>query len=60
MKHEGLQEAYDLIKDLEPSTPQEYILKGAAKQTRFVVRDSDPPFPSTHRSIQQPQNARLA
>ncbi|CAN0269054.1 unnamed protein product, partial [Ectocarpus sp. 13 AM-2016] len=28
LKHEGLQEAYDLIKDLEPSTPQEYILKG--------------------------------
>ncbi|CAM9246238.1 unnamed protein product [Ascophyllum nodosum] len=28
LKNDGLQEAYDLIKDLEPSTPQEYILKG--------------------------------
>mmetsp|Transcript_106826 Transcript_106826/g.309959 ORF Transcript_106826/g.309959 Transcript_106826/m.309959 type:complete len:127 (-) Transcript_106826:128-508(-) len=28
LRHEGVQEAFDLIKDLEPSTPQEYILKG--------------------------------
>lgn len=28
LRHDGIQEAYDLIKDLEPSTPQEYILKG--------------------------------
>jgi len=28
LRHEGIQEAYELIKDLEPSTPQEYILKG--------------------------------
>merc|ERR1712224_854487 len=28
LRHDGIQEAYKLIKDLEPSTPQEYILKG--------------------------------
>jgi len=28
LRHDGIQEAYELIKDLEPSTPQEYILKG--------------------------------
>lgn len=28
LKHDGIQEAHDLIKDLEPTTPQEYILKG--------------------------------
>jgi len=29
LRHDGIQEAYELIKDLEPSTPQEYILKGS-------------------------------
>ncbi|KAJ1458800.1 hypothetical protein M885DRAFT_512620 [Pelagophyceae sp. CCMP2097] len=28
LRHEGMTEAYELIKDVEPSTPQEYILKG--------------------------------
>mmetsp|Transcript_15217 Transcript_15217/g.20091 ORF Transcript_15217/g.20091 Transcript_15217/m.20091 type:complete len:563 (+) Transcript_15217:223-1911(+) len=28
LRHGGVQEAYELIKDLEPTTPQEYILKG--------------------------------
>lgn len=28
LHHEGVQEAYELIKDVEPSTPAEYILKG--------------------------------
>ncbi|CAM9667665.1 unnamed protein product, partial [Choristocarpus tenellus] len=28
LKNESIQEAYELIKDMEPSTPQEYILKG--------------------------------
>lgn len=27
LRHGGIQEAYELIKDLEPSTPSEYILK---------------------------------
>merc|ERR1711998_617072 len=31
LRHEGVQEAFDLIKDLEPSTPQEYILKGPCR-----------------------------
>ena len=31
LRHDGIQEAYELIKDLEPSTPQEYILKGARR-----------------------------
>ncbi|KUF94126.1 1-phosphatidylinositol 3-phosphate 5-kinase FAB1 [Phytophthora nicotianae] len=33
LKHDKLQEAYDLIKDVEPSTPQEYILKGVVHAT---------------------------
>lgn len=28
LKHEDNREAYDLIKDLQPSVPAEYILKG--------------------------------
>lgn len=28
LRHDGVDDAYALIKDLEPSTPQEYILKG--------------------------------
>mmetsp|Transcript_65802 Transcript_65802/g.129159 ORF Transcript_65802/g.129159 Transcript_65802/m.129159 type:complete len:629 (-) Transcript_65802:161-2047(-) len=28
LRHNGVNEAFELIKDLEPSTPQEYILKG--------------------------------
>ncbi|CAM9146233.1 unnamed protein product [Heterosigma akashiwo] len=28
LRNGGVQEAYDLIKELEPTTPQEYILKG--------------------------------
>ncbi|CAE7853840.1 Ttc26, partial [Symbiodinium microadriaticum] len=28
LRHHQVQEAHDLIKDLEPATPQEYILKG--------------------------------
>ncbi|CAM9679713.1 unnamed protein product [Chrysoparadoxa australica] len=28
LKNDGMEEANDLIRDLEPSTPQEYILKG--------------------------------
>ncbi|KAF1793113.1 Tetratricopeptide-like helical domain [Phytophthora cactorum] len=33
LKHDKLQDAYDLIKDVEPSTPQEYILKGVVHAT---------------------------
>lgn len=33
LKQDKLQEAYDLIKDIEPSTPQEYILKGVVHAT---------------------------
>ena len=28
LKHQNINEAHDLIKDVEPTTPQEYILKG--------------------------------
>lgn len=28
LRHDGVEEAFELMKDLEPSTPQEYILKG--------------------------------
>lgn len=33
LRHDKLQEAYELIKDVEPSTPQEYILKGVVHAT---------------------------
>ncbi|KAG5186895.1 hypothetical protein JKP88DRAFT_269588 [Tribonema minus] len=33
LRNNNVQEAYDLIKDLEPSTPQEYILKGVVNAT---------------------------
>ena len=28
LQHDGVQDAYELIKDVEPSTPPEYIIKG--------------------------------
>lgn len=28
LKHDGIEEASELLKGLEPSTPQEYVLKG--------------------------------
>jgi intraflagellar transport protein 56 len=28
LRHQEVNEAYELVKDLEPTTPQEYILKG--------------------------------
>jgi len=28
LRHDGVEEAFELMKDLEPSTPQEYVLKG--------------------------------
>jgi tetratricopeptide (TPR) repeat protein len=42
LRHDGIQEAYELIKDLEPSTPQEYILKGRLlfERARYMCRDS--------------------
>jgi intraflagellar transport protein 56 len=33
LKHDSLQEAYDLSKDLEPSSPQEYIIKAIVSAT---------------------------
>jgi intraflagellar transport protein 56 len=33
LKHAKVQEAFELIKDIEPSTPQEYILKGVVHAT---------------------------
>jgi len=33
LRNDAVQEAYELIKDLEPSTPQEYILKGVVNAT---------------------------
>lgn len=33
LQHEEIDEAYDLVKDMEPSTPQEYILKGVVSAT---------------------------
>ena len=28
LRNENVNEAYDLVRDLEPSTPQDYIIKG--------------------------------
>jgi hypothetical protein len=33
LRHDLVSEAFDLVKDLEPSTPQEYILKGVVHAT---------------------------
>lgn len=33
MRHDLVSEAFELVKDLEPSTPQEYILKGVVHAT---------------------------
>lgn len=33
LRHDGVNEAYELVKDLEPATPQEYILKGVVHAT---------------------------
>jgi intraflagellar transport protein 56 len=33
LRNDEIQEAYDLIKDVEPTTPQEYILKGVVNAT---------------------------
>lgn len=42
LRNEEVQEAFELLKDLEPSTPQEYILKGVVNanigQARALVR----------------------
>mmetsp|Transcript_106827 Transcript_106827/g.309965 ORF Transcript_106827/g.309965 Transcript_106827/m.309965 type:complete len:210 (-) Transcript_106827:679-1308(-) len=53
LRHEGVQEAFDLIKDLEPSTPQEYILKGMYSSTALLLGPANvvvlPPLP--HNSL---------
>ncbi len=28
LRHNAVNEAYELVRDLEPATPQEYIIKG--------------------------------
>jgi intraflagellar transport protein 56 len=33
MKRDAVNEAYDLIRDMEPNTPQEYIIKGVVNAT---------------------------
>ncbi|KAF1331583.1 hypothetical protein FI667_g4100, partial [Globisporangium splendens] len=40
LKHDKLQDAYDLIKDIEPSTPQEYILKSVVHATLSQASNS--------------------
>eukprot|EP00993_Chasmostoma_nieuportense_P000020 NODE_1018_length_1709_cov_41.128319_g956_i0.p1 GENE.NODE_1018_length_1709_cov_41.128319_g956_i0~~NODE_1018_length_1709_cov_41.128319_g956_i0.p1 ORF type:complete len:558 (+),score=226.90 NODE_1018_length_1709_cov_41.128319_g956_i0:18-1691(+) len=40
LRNEEVQEAYQLIKDVEPSTPQEYILKGVVNATIGQMTDS--------------------
>ncbi|KAL0585020.1 hypothetical protein ABG067_005157 [Albugo candida] len=40
LKQGNVKDAYDLIKDLEPSTPQEYILKGVVFATLGQMRSS--------------------
>lgn len=33
LRHEAVNEAYELVRDLEPTTPQEYIIKGVVHAT---------------------------
>lgn len=33
LRHQSVNEAYELVRDLEPSTPQEYIIKGVVHAT---------------------------
>lgn len=40
LKHDEINEAYELLKDLEPSTPQEYILKGVVNASVGQQNDS--------------------
>jgi len=41
LREDELQEAYNLLKDLEPTTPQEYILKGVVNAALGQEQDSD-------------------
>merc|ERR1712167_34635 len=40
LRQDEIEEAYNLIKDLEPSTPQEYILKGVVNAAVGNLMDS--------------------
>lgn len=40
LRHNEVQEAFDLMKNLEPSTPQEFILKGVVNAAYGQVNDS--------------------
>ncbi len=40
LRHHAIMEAYELIKDLEPTTPQEYILKGVVNASVGQLNDS--------------------
>jgi intraflagellar transport protein 56 len=40
LRHNEIMEAYELIKDLEPTTPQEYILKGVVNASVGQLNDS--------------------
>jgi len=40
LRNDEIEEAYNLIKDLEPSTPQEYILKGVVNASVGNLMDS--------------------
>jgi intraflagellar transport protein 56 len=40
LRHHEIMEAYELIKDLEPTTPQEYILKGVVNASVGQLNDS--------------------
>ena len=44
MHHGEVQEAFELMKDVEPASPQEYILKGVTNLAVGQVRDH-PSFP---------------
>lgn len=37
LRHQEVNEAYELVKDLEPTTPQEYILKGVVNASGIHI-----------------------
>ena len=40
LRRDQINDAYDLIRDLEPSTPQEYIIKGVVNATLGQLTNS--------------------
>ncbi|XP_078035780.1 tetratricopeptide repeat domain 26 [Augochlora pura] len=53
LKQDDVREAYDLIKDLEPAVPQEYILKGIVNAVMGQETNSRDNIKTAHQYFQQ-------